>query len=170
MSCPDEKETRLTCRFKTDPTLSFQNQEIREFQNFWNSLSKTNGIPHRSALDPLSLKAILPNVFIMGVHYDPVPRFTYRLIGTRIVETLGRDATGKPLEDLHATTPDVVESLIETVEARRPMRSFGSVSWVGKDFLNFETGVFPFLTDGDRIGQLAGATIYSSGSARDETL
>lgn len=160
MSYPEEAPKPRKWRFDADPTLSFQSQEIAEFARVWAALSKNGTLPHRKQLEPLDIKPILPHTFIIGVSYEPRPRFTYRLIGTHIVETLGRDSTGKSLEDIHATTPEVIESLVDTVDRRRPLRTFGSVSWIDKEYLDFETGVFPFLTDDDRIGQLAGATVY----------
>lgn len=161
MSHPKPVVVGRPWRFETDPTLSFRHPEIADFQKTWQILSSDGGIPHRSALDPANLKPILPHMFIIGVIYEPEPRFRYRLIGTNIVTTLGRDATGQWLEDLHATTPEVVENLKQAVAEERPLRTFGSVSWIDKEFLDFETGVFPFLTDGDRVEQLIGATIYS---------
>lgn len=169
MSYPEEAPKPRTWRFDTDLTLSFQSKEIAEFHRLWRALSKNGELPDRKQLDPLDLKSILPHVFIIGVSYEPRPRFTYRLVGTQIVETLGRDSTGMSLEEIHATTPEVIQSLVSAIDSRRPLRTFGSVSWIDKEYLDFETGVFPFLTDGDRIGQLAGATVYHPSRHSDPT-
>jgi hypothetical protein len=144
-----------------DLTLAFQNRETAALHEAWRRLGGNRGTPYRRDFDPRDHVALLPHMFVIEATDDPEPRFRYRLVGTNIVETIGRDATGTWVDDLYKDAPEVVEGFRALLQKGRPVRTFGKLTWVGKDFLSYESGIFPLLTDDGRIGRFVGLTIYS---------
>jgi hypothetical protein len=75
--------------------------KVRALFEYWRSIAPGPGqLPGRAALDPLAIAPLLPNVMLIDVVGQP-PRFRYRLIGTRMVDALGRDLTGQWLDEAH---------------------------------------------------------------------
>jgi hypothetical protein len=76
--------------------------------SYW--LSKRNGrtIPAYGDMDPVELGQLLPFLFIVD---KPAAEFRYRLIGTRVVQDLGRDLTGKPLSDYAVNSPEMIPAV-----------------------------------------------------------
>ena len=145
-----------------DLTLAFQNKETAALYEAWRQLGGDKGIPYRRDFDPRDHVALLPHMFVIEATDDPEPRFRYRLVGTNIVETTGRDATGTWVDELYSSTPDVIDGFRALLIPGRPIRTFGKLTWVGKDYLSYESGIFPLLTDDGRVGRYVGLTIYSS--------
>ncbi len=76
--------------------------KIRELYEYWASLGPGGGkLPGRRDFDPLAVPHLLPNVMLLDVVGQP-PRFRYRLVGTRMVDALGSDLTGRWLDEAHS--------------------------------------------------------------------
>jgi len=83
-------------------TMAHWHPKIRAVHDYWLSIRPVDGgLPGRAAFDPLRIVPILPHVMLLDVEGRP-PRFRYRLIGTRMVDALGSDLTGKWLHQAHA--------------------------------------------------------------------
>lgn len=145
--------------FSTDFDLDFRHPQLSALHQRWLELRGGDAIPPRTAFDPLDFKPFLGNIFMIEVD-DAGERFKYRLVGTLIVEVVGRDSTGRWLDDAYADSSPVISFYRELVRRRSPGRSHGIVEWVGKDHMRFETGTFPLALDDGRIGRFVGATYY----------
>jgi len=153
-----------------DLTLAFQNKETAALYDAWRRLGGDKGIiPFRRDFDPRDHVALLPHMFVIEATDEPEPRFRYRLVGTNIVETLGRDATGIWIDDLYKDAPEVIEGFKIILHSGRPVRTYGKLTWLEKDFLSYESGTFPLLTDDGRIGRFVGLTIYSPSKSSNDT-
>lgn len=82
-----EVEFAPSARWHVD-TIALHEFWIREAQR---------GTPLRSAFDPLDWSRLLPNIWMLDVA-EPF-RLRFRLVGTRIVEQLAFDPTGRWLDD-----------------------------------------------------------------------
>lgn len=74
---------------------------VRALYEYWRSIHPGPGrLPGRAAVDPMAIPQLLPYIMLLDVVGQP-PRFRYRLIGTRMVDALGTDFTGRWLDEAH---------------------------------------------------------------------
>ncbi|HEX9462174.1 MAG TPA: PAS domain-containing protein [Alphaproteobacteria bacterium] len=87
---------------KRPENLATWHPKIRELYEYWTKIHPAAGkLPGRAHFDPMRVAHLLPHVMLLDVEGRP-PRFRYRLIGTRMVDSLGADLTGKWLDQVHA--------------------------------------------------------------------
>ena len=88
-----------------DPT----DERLRQLYAYWCERCAGRPMPARTDIDPLDFRYILGNIVLLGVERDPssanpgpagAMRFRVRLQGTKIVQRLGFDLTGRTLDDL----------------------------------------------------------------------
>jgi hypothetical protein len=134
---------------------------VRAMHAWWLAHCASSGIPDRRDLDPVALKPLLPNLFIAEI--EPTPfRVRYRLVGTKAVQVIGFDITGRYLDEMLRVEPGVPwmdyyrivydsrEPLLGSVVA--PARSGGTFS--------YEFGLFPLTQGGAGVAQIAGVEDY----------
>lgn len=96
---------------------------------------------------------LLPHMLLIDVAYEETIRFRWRLIGTYITDTIGRDSTGKWWDELYA--PEVLDAIASgprwAIEHRRPIRSLGTAPLPDRAFLRSENIDMPLSSDGERI-------------------
>src|SRR5215470_982711 len=63
---------------------------------YWNARRGIRLMPSRADIDPVEMRQWLPRIMLVDV--DPEGKFTYRLVGTQIVDLLGVNPTGRPVE------------------------------------------------------------------------
>jgi hypothetical protein len=81
---------------------ALRHAKIRALHDYWISIHPSKDrVPGRRNFDPMAVPTLLPNMMLLDVAGRP-PRFRYRLVGTRMVEALGRDLTGQWLDEAHA--------------------------------------------------------------------
>ncbi len=82
--------------------LSTWHPKVRELYEYWTKMHRAGrDLPARADFDPMRVAHLLPHVMLLDVEGCP-PRFRYRLIGTRMVDSLGADLTGRWLDQAHA--------------------------------------------------------------------
>ena len=79
-----------------------------DLYSYW--LSKRNGriMPARGDIDPRELGMLLPFLFIID---KAAGEFRFRLMGTGVVQDLGRDLTGKPLSACAPNSPEAIAAV-----------------------------------------------------------
>lgn len=114
MPAVDDKAANLEAQL-THPTL-------RAFYDYWLSLPADRGLPGRQHVDPWTIRALLPWLFMLDVEVPPPDaRFRWRLAGTGIVGLTGRELTGKTLQQALPESADVLSChFSEVVIRRRP--------------------------------------------------
>lgn len=65
--------------------------------HYWNSRRGNRAMPSRHDIDPLEMRPWLARITLADVG-EGGDRFTYRLVGTQIVDLLGVNPTGQPVE------------------------------------------------------------------------
>jgi hypothetical protein len=96
----------ISCGSATDR--SGWNPQIDEFFSYWLSIHPAGRLPGRQHFDPLDISKLMARVWMLDVVRGPSgPRFRYRLVGTKEVETLQREVTGHWLDEAH---PHLVET------------------------------------------------------------
>ena len=72
-----------------------RNPILRRTYDYWLAKCAGRPFPDRADLDPAEIKDVLPHLTIVErTCGEAAPRFRYRLIGTAVVEAVGRDRTG----------------------------------------------------------------------------
>lgn len=94
---------------------------LRLYQD-WNIWRRGRELPARPDFDPCDLKYVLGNLSLVDVLYDPI-RFRYRLYASNVAEKIGRDLTGKFLEEFPDKRQATVarEHYLEVLKARTPV-------------------------------------------------
>jgi hypothetical protein len=89
-------------------------------------------------------------------------RLRWRLIGTHLTAAVARDSTGKFFDELYlendlAALSAPFEWVIENL---KPLRGTGTSGFAGKDWMNFESVLFPLSSDGKSVDMVLGAVHY----------
>ena len=131
-----------------DPGLSFVTDLPRELLALWVSLCVDGRLPRRSDFDFARLRRHLGWLCVVEV-VDEGADFRYRLIGTNIVDRVGRDMSGRLVSQvLPASALDIFR---DAMHERAAVRTHGPVSWRGKGFLRHETLILPLADDGRTV-------------------
>jgi hypothetical protein len=99
---------------------------------YWNARRGVQPMPSRSDIDPLEMRQWLPRIMLVDV--GPTgQQFTYRLVGTQIVDLLGTNPTGRPVETAwpEEGVPELLQSYREVVETRKPLFCQQTREWLG---------------------------------------
>ncbi len=96
----------------TGPAISPRSPLLRQLYAYWEKKRADKRMPSRRDMDPVEIDPpLLPWIMLLDVEGTP-RRFRYRLVGTRLVELLERDLTGRYLDELRDLGP-VVETIME---------------------------------------------------------
>ncbi len=93
--------------------------------DFWRYLNaKRPGGPWwRSDLDPVEIPRLLPGIWMLDILGPPLD-FRYRLVGTKIVDSVQMDNTGRLMSEVYPnplkTIPDAWARLTQVAETGRP--------------------------------------------------
>jgi hypothetical protein len=134
------------------PLAEIPSPVIRRLYDYWLGKGGAEGhIPRRSDVEPLELVEILPNLTIIEAVGG---RWRYRLIGTRIVEFVGRDSTGRYFDELEFERKEPFWYRRYTkVFAGEVLQGRDVMHWVGRDYISYYWIGLPLLTADGRIGQ-----------------
>jgi len=129
---------------------------VHRLYDYWQAKGGAEGrIPWRRDIDPLELAEILPNLAITEAVDG---RWRYRLIGTRIVEFVGRDSTGRYFDELEFDRKEPFwHRRYARVFAGDTLHGRDVMHWVGREFIPYYWIGLPLLTADGRIGQVISA-------------
>jgi hypothetical protein len=141
---------------------------LEELVAYWERQRGRAAMPPRRAIDPGALQRHLPNLFMLDV-LDGGADFRFRLIGTRIVEGLGRDSTGKRFSELFAQQPEVRARLqarfCRVVTDKCPSFSRGSMFWhQDRRYRRFVAASVPLSPDGVTVNIILSELLIETSS------
>jgi len=138
--------------------------KIRALYDYWRAIHpQGGGLPGRRHLDPLDIPRLLPNIWMVDVHRQPL-RFRFRLIGTEIVNFTGRDATGLWLDQVYPgyEQSEAFAAHRDCVVHRRPgYRKSSPISNLGRRSAEAERLYLPLAEDGKSVDILLIMSLYS---------
>lgn len=136
--------------------------DIQALYQYWCGLTKNCEMPGRQHFDPLDIPQLLPNIWLIEVHREPL-RFWRRVVGSRIEEFAGRNLTkGWVAERLgEERLSGVYENLTKVVESSQPSWRRGkSMICFEKDFTDLERLYLPMSSDGETVDMILAMTIF----------
>ena len=130
---------------------------VSEAFAYWVSRRPQGLLPGRQHIDPTEIPRLLRGLWLIDVARNPF-RFRYRLVGTRIVEALGMDPTGRWLDEAHPharTVPGFFKRYERAVETGVPSRRRGTaLLWSNRDHRAIENILLPLAADGRTVDML----------------
>lgn len=133
---------------------------LRAFYDYWQDLAAKHGLPGRQHVDPWTIRALLPWLFMLDVVVPPPwARFRFRLAGTAVVQLYGGELTGKTLLE---ALPDRAEQLTarcsEIVTSRQPAYHSCNLAAESQSDVTVEHLICPLAKDGRTVNMLIGVT------------
>ena len=149
------------------------NPLIARFFDYWLSIAPAGRLPGRQHFDPLDIVELMPRVWLLDVVRTPAgPRFRYRLVGTREVQTLEREVTGRWLDEAHPhlkETPSGFARFNHIAETGKPTYRKGRVLFIHhKDDRIVENCILPMARDGALVDMIAGCSVLYRSTGKED--
>jgi len=131
---------------------------LRKMLAYWRSIHPPVGLPGRRHLDALAIpKELLPGVWLLDVQREPF-RLRYRLVGTEIIQAIGREVTGQWLDEAHPHITDDADFFARyrrSIETGEPSQRRGRARlWINRDYREVENIILPLASDGRTVDML----------------
>jgi len=122
---------------------------------YWNARRGIRSMPTRADIDPLEMRQWLPRLTLVDVSPDG-ERFTYRLVGTQIVDLLGVNPTGRQVETAwpEETAGLVLDGYREVVETRAPVFCQQIKGWLEDQKPTAWAMRLPLSSDGEDVDMI----------------
>ncbi len=133
--------------------------KFRDFFDYWVSKAPPDRLPGRQHIDPVEMRAFLPNVMMFDVVHDVSRiRFRIRLFGTGLYPLWQTDLTGKWMEDFVPVDQqdDVHAGLMHVVITRQAQYGTRRLVYPGRDLAAHERLMVPLAADGETVDILMG--------------
>lgn len=131
---------------------------------YWQSKCGADGrLPSRRDLDPLELRGLLPNIYLIDVVEDG--RFRVRLMGEAHVEVYGPGLVGRVIDDIFpaGVAAEFNRLYAAVVRRREPVINRGQVTWLKSfDWMRYEGLHAPLASDGVKIDGILGAGAFEA--------
>lgn len=135
---------------------------IRRLVSYWRNAGPDGALPGRQHIDPVDMKDLLGNVWLADVARNPL-RFRYRVVGSRIVNYLGMEPTGKWLDEViaHFEKTNTARDMKILVKEGAPRWRRGSPT-IRKDlvFKTVEQVSLPLAADGRTVDMVLNLTLF----------
>jgi hypothetical protein len=142
---------------------------VRAFYDYWRSVSPPDRLPGRQHIAPEAIPLLWSRLWMLDVHRDPL-RYRYRLCGTEVVRSLGREVTGLWLDEAHPTlvaNPQSRDRFRYMAETGQPTWRRGPPLWTrDPEHRIVETCVVPLAADGFTVDKILGLTVMFDSQGR----
>jgi hypothetical protein len=137
---------------------------VQHLYDYWLKVRGARSMPARRDIDATQIWSLLPNIHVSEWHENP-DRVRYRVAGTEMVASIGREISGRWLTDFHTDPKDVAETMTlyrQVIARRAPVlgRTLGSMQRLGVD--SFEWILCPLSDDDRSITHFIGLEDYVS--------
>lgn len=156
LACPALPPARVWERSRSLHMLEQCGPKAVALYHYWNARRGARSMPGRADIDPLEMRQWLPRITLVDVNLDR--SFTYRLVGTRIVDLLGMDPTGRPIDWSwpEGSATDLLDSYRELVETRAPVICHQVCEWRDDDEPSAWALRLPLSTGGSEVDMVLG--------------
>lgn len=137
--------------------------QIRDIFQYWLDRRPADGVPTRGSIDPRTIPSeYLPYLFLY--QRDEQGRFVCKLMGTELVEAMGRDETGRYLDCKQDPTAsdDCLSLFLHALETRCPVY-FRHRAKAGNGLPRlFARIVLPLSSKGNVADQIFGMALFDT--------
>lgn len=136
--------------------------EVKQIYAYWRSIHPENGtLPGRQHFEPARVISLLSGVWLLDVVPTPF-RLRYRLAGTRVTASIGREVTGQWMDEAHPDALKIAgyfDRYRGVVETGQPSWRRGrSQLWIHEDYSCLENILLPLARDGLHVDMLLAFT------------
>jgi hypothetical protein len=145
---------------------------LAKFFEYWLSIRPSASLlPGRQHFDPLDIPDVMSRIWLLDVdRSDGAPRFRYRLVGTKEVETLQREVTGMWMEDVHPRLkekPALLDRYVFMAERGVPTYRKGFINFSHKrEHERVENVMVPLARDGRAVDMIAACSVILRSDGR----
>lgn len=135
---------------------------LRRVWEVWRGLPRSGDLPRRADFSPSLLAPEDLRFIVMVEVIDDGADFAYRLVGTGVVQAVGKEFTGLKLSD-HLDEHEVPELFADyrrAVAQRAPTLFHGGMLRFDKDWLAYERLSLPLVDEAGRVSVLLGAADF----------
>lgn len=162
----DMLDTELAKRFE-GPDRVFRATQLdhrfRQLVDYWTSKRVGDKLPGRRHIRPEELQSLLPYLLLYDIVTEPEGghRFRVRLVGTHFVELLGKEISGRFLDETAygPRYPELHQRLLTVIETRLPDFGIASLNNPERSFIQYGHLTLPLAEDGEHVDMLLGARI-----------
>lgn len=136
---------------------------------YWAAKRGDQPAPRRADLDPLlEIPDLVPMLTLIDVLRDPL-RFRFRLVGTSVVQALGRDATGRFADEAlyGSEAAGIVATYRRMTEEIRPFHRRSRLAWNDREWRVLEAVEVPLIDDDGRVCMIMGGNRFTLTSDTD---
>jgi hypothetical protein len=131
-----------------------QARRLRNLAEYWTSQSAGGGLPGHAAIDPQAMRAWLGHLLLVDV-VGAEPKFVYRVYGSGVADTFGKDMTGRTPREFPAHHVDIIEGPYrEVVRSRAPRFTVHILSIRERKFAAWERVILPIGNFRGEVDQL----------------
>lgn len=127
---------------------------LMQLYEYWNDKRGNRSMPSRADLDPLDLRALLPNIALVDIEEGP-RRYRYRLVGTALIAVLGQDLTGKYLDQMPMLFRRFAGNAYDELMARKaPTYAVFDTNLPLLRTVRYKRLMLPLSADGQRVNMV----------------
>ena len=132
--------------------------DLRRLWEYWERRRGGRRMPARADIDPAEFKPLIGRVSVIDVIGEDRLSFRFRLAATPFCLALGREMTGKMLDELPGpeTRAFLETNYLEVVRTARPLALSGAIRLDERDWMG-ESLILPLSAEGDRVERLLAA-------------
>ncbi len=123
---------------------------LKDIYQYWLVMKGDRDMPSREDLHPSDIVSLLPYVSLIDVEHD-TQRYKMRLVGTETVNALGKDITGKYLDELPEIERHLKGRYEWILKNKRPYIITDKLRWSSKSFLRFCSLGLPLSNDDQNV-------------------
>jgi hypothetical protein len=142
---------------------------VRRLYDYWRLIAPPGRLPGRQHLVPEDIAPLWSRAWMLDVFRDPL-RYRYRLCGTEMVRSLGREVTGEWLDQVYpALLPNAQsrERLHFVAESGCPTWRRGPPLWPRDPKPHtIETCIVPLAGDGRCVDRMLAVSVLFDGAGR----
>lgn len=139
---------------------------VRSLVEYWRGIGPADALPGRQHFDPIDVWSLVRNLWIVDVYGAP-PRFRYRVAGTKVVDYIGREPTGKFMDEVfpHFSETETGKSLLRIVASGVPRWRRGTPTLRDdKGFKVVEQVSLPLARDGRTVDMVLNLSVIMNAS------
>ena len=139
---------------------------LNAFHTYWQGLATADVLPAYRDFDVVRApRELLPHLILLDV-LDGGRDFRYRVVGTAVVEAIGRDFTGETVNEYRHRhePPAVAEGYRRVRDTGAPDLYRGTLESVGKEFIAYERLALPLAGDDGQVGFILACFEFASAS------